>query len=147
MGMRRKGREIAMQTLYALEYKEFLEAEADENDFCRLKLAEIAESKEITKDNSIYDFALEILLNTLAKMSEIDAKIAEHSTNWSMDKIANLDLSILRIATYEMLFTPTAPAIVMNEAIEIAKRFCSDSSGKFINGILNSITQELHKES
>lgn len=144
MGMRRKGREIAMQTLYALEYKEFLQAEADEIDFCKLKLEEIAESKEILKDSSIFDFALEILLNTLAKLDEIDAKIVEHSTNWSMNKIANLDRSILRIATYEMLFTPTAPAIVMNEAIEIAKRFCSDSSGKFINGILNSISQELH---
>jgi transcription antitermination protein NusB len=143
MGMRRKGREIAMQTLYAIEYKEFLQTDDNEIEFCKLKLAEIAESKEITKDNTIFEFALEILLNTLAKMEEIDAKIAEHSTNWSMNKIAHLDRSILRIATYEMLFTLTAPAIVMNEAIEIAKRFCSDSSGKFINGILNSIAKEL----
>jgi len=143
MGMRRKGREIAMQTLYALEYKEYFQTESERIDFCKMKLEEIAESKEIAKDNSIYEFAEEIILNILAKLDEIDEKIVAHSTNWSMDKIANLDRSILRIATYEMLFTPTAPAIVMNEAIEIAKRFCSDSSSKFINGILNSIAKEL----
>ena len=59
-----------------------------------------------------------------------------------MDRIAKLDKCILRIATYEMLFTETAPAVIMNEAIEIAKKFCSESSGKFINGILNSIAEE-----
>ena len=132
-----------MQALYALEYRELLQEDIDDTEFCQLKLTEVTESKEIVITSSIYNFALEIIHNTLAKLGEIDARIVQHSTNWSMEKIASLDRCILRIATYEMLFTPTAPAIVMNEAIEIAKKFCSDSSGKFINGILNSIAEEL----
>lgn len=140
MGLRRKGREIALQTFYALEYSQ--QENADLNLFNE-KLLEIINSKDSEMDQKIIDFAREILANTIANISQIDEKIAEHSTNWKMDKIALIDLSILRIATYELLFTPTPPAIIMNEAIEIAKRFSSESSSKFVNGILNSITREL----
>ncbi len=142
--MRRKGREIAVQTLYSLEYlgsvinqkaPDFIEYFSD-------KLLEISTSKEISSESRIYKFAFEILENLLVNLTEIDKKIQKHSLNWSMDRIAKLDKCILRIATYEMLYTDTAPAVIMNEAIEISKKFCSESSGKFINGILNSIAEE-----
>lgn len=140
MGLRRKGREIALQTFYALSF-------SDENDvdlsMYNAKLEEIISSKEHELDSKIIDFSKEILTNTIANITAIDAKIAEHSTNWKMDKIALVDLIILRIAAYELLFTPTPPAIIMNEAIEIAKRYSSESSSKFVNGILNSITAEM----
>ncbi|HPR17053.1 MAG TPA: transcription antitermination factor NusB [Candidatus Cloacimonadota bacterium] len=141
MGLRRKGREIALQTLYAMEYPS--ECEGEPMEACKEKLLEIAETREMETDEKIVEFSLEILRNTVANLEAIDAKIAEHSTNWSKDKIAMIDLCILRIAAYELLFTPTPPAIVMNEAIEIAKKYASESSGKFVNGILNSISVEL----
>ena len=145
--MRRKGREIAVQTLYSLEY---LGSVIDQKapDFAEHfpdKLLEITASREIKSESKIYEFAHEILENLLNNLIEIDQKIQQHSLNWSMDRIAKLDKCILRIATYEMLFTETAPAVIMNEAIEISKKFCSESSGKFINGILNSIAEESRK--
>jgi len=141
MGIRRKGREIALQTLYAIEFTDH-----DHTDLEHIfleKLQEITEAREIQADSKIYEFALEIVRNTIHRIDEIDKKIAEHSTNWKVDKIADLDKAVLRIAVYEMMFTATAPAIIMNEAIEIAKKFCSDSSSKFVNGILNSIADDL----
>ncbi|MCF7792982.1 MAG: transcription antitermination factor NusB [Candidatus Cloacimonetes bacterium] len=140
MGLRRKGREIALQTFYALSFSG--ENDVDLSIF-EAKLEEISSSKEHELDNKILEFSKEILANTIANITAIDEKIAEHSTNWKMSKIAMVDLSILRIATYELLFTSTPPAIIMNEAIEIAKRYSSESSSKFVNGILNSITAEL----
>ena len=141
MGIRRKGREIALQTLYAIE---FIDHEHNDLELIyQEKLQEIAEAKEIQLDSKIYDFALEIVRNTIHRIDEIDENISSHSTNWKVNKIADLDKAVLRIAIYEMMFTATAPAIIMNEAIEIAKKFCSDSSSKFVNGILNSIADEL----
>lgn len=141
MGIRRKGREIALQTLYALE---FIDHEHQSLDKIYLeKIKEVAEAKEISTDSKIYQFALEIVQNTVSHLEEIDQKIASHSTNWSVIDIAELDKAVLRVAVYELIYTKTAPAIVMDEAIEIAKKFCSDSSGKFVNGILNSIAADI----
>lgn len=141
MGIRRKGREIALQTLYATEFVDHDHQDLD--TVYQDKLKEVSDAREIPVDGKIYDFALEIVRNTVHRIDEIDKKIAAHSTNWSVDKIADLDKAVLRIATYEMMFTVTAPAIIMNEAIEIAKKYCSDSSSKFVNGILNSISADL----
>ncbi|OPX29491.1 MAG: transcription antitermination factor NusB [Candidatus Cloacimonas sp. 4484_143] len=141
MGIRRKGREIALQTLYAIEFTDHQHTDL-EHIFLG-KLQEITNAKDIQADSKIYEFALEIVRNTIHRIDEIDKKIAEHSTNWKVNKIADLDKAVLRIAVYEMMFTATAPAIIMNEAIEIAKKFCSDSSSKFVNGILNSIADDL----
>ena len=141
MGLRRKGRVIAVQTLYSLEYledgKELNEAELESG------LADITGYKDIGKGSKVFEFALEIILNLSANRKKIDETIIKHSKNWSFDRIAKLDLCILRIAVYELGFTTTAPAIVMNEAIEISKKYCSESSGKFINGILNAISNEI----
>ncbi len=141
MGLRRKGREIALQTMYALEYSEVNESQ--NNEILEDKLTEITNSKDNELDSKIIVFARELLVNTIANLTVIDKKIEEHSTNWSKNKIAVIDLIILRIAIYELLFTTTPPAIIMNEAIEIAKRYSSDSSGKFVNGILNSVAAEI----
>lgn len=141
MGLRRKGREIALQTLYALSYAD--NDKAVDYSCYEDCLNEIISAKEHEFDSKIIEFSKEILANTISNLEEIDRKIGEHSTNWKMDKIASVDLMILRIATYELLYTPTPPAIVMNEAIEIAKKYSSESSSKFVNGILNSITAKL----
>ena len=85
------------------------------------------------------------MTNIVTNLNIIDDKIKEHSTNWTFDKIAKLDLSIMRIAVYEMMLAEIAPAIAMNEAIEIAKKYCSGSSSKFINGVLNAVAKEKNK--
>jgi len=137
MGIRRKGREIAVQMLYSQiffekEYADILE--------------DIASRKEIKKNKKIFEFVDSILKNSIENLPEIDKKIGQHSTNYSLDRIAELDRCILRIATNEMLYTDTPHAIIMDEAIEISKKYCAESSGKFINGILDAISRELKKE-
>jgi len=141
MGMRRKGREVAIQTLYSTEFLD--------NDFRLLPaegllkiLEEVAADKDILPDSQIFEFASDLVLNVLKYIAPIDEKIKSHSTNWSFDRIAKLDVGVLRVAAYELMFTETAPPIIMNEAIEIAKKYCSESSGKFINGVLNAIAKE-----
>jgi len=145
MGMRRKGREIALQTLYSLDYVEtgaYLQ-ELELLDKFREQLVDIAADQDIDEENRIFLFAEDLIANVLRNLEPIDVQINGHSTNWKVERLALLDKSLLRIATYELLFTDTAPAIVMNEAIEIAKKYCSESSGKFINGVLNGINEEL----
>jgi len=147
MGFRRKSRELAIQTMYALDFEEidpqFLELELLNR--YKEKLAEIFEASETETDGIIFEFADNLILNTYKNLHTIDINIEKHSLNWTFEKIALVDKSIMRIATYELLFTDTAPAIIMDEAIEISKKFCSENSKKFINGILNAISHELEK--
>nr|MDA3814453.1 transcription antitermination factor NusB [Candidatus Cloacimonadota bacterium] len=105
----------------------------------------VAADKEILPNNPIYEFASDLVLNVLKHIDPIDERIKVHSTNWSFDRIAKLDVSVMRVAVYELIYTETAPAIIMNEAIEIAKKYCSESSGKFINGVLNAISKDQNK--
>ncbi|MCK4956523.1 MAG: transcription antitermination factor NusB [Candidatus Cloacimonetes bacterium] len=145
MGLRRKGREIAVQTLYSLEYLE-LDSFLRELEFLEKypqKLIEIATDRGVEEGVKEFNFADSILKGLIQNIDEIDEQISKHSTHWTIDKIAYLDKSVLRIAIYEILFTSTPHPIVMNEAIEIAKKYCSESSAKFINGILNATSKEL----
>ncbi len=144
MGMRRKGREVAIQTLYSIEFLDNDIRLLPEDGALKI-LEGIAADKEILPNNPIYEFASDLVLNVLKHIDPIDEKIKVHSTNWSFDRIAKLDLSVLRVAVYELIYTETAPAIIMNEAIEIAKKYCSESSGKFINGVLNAISKDKNK--
>lgn len=146
MGIRRKSRELAFKVIYSLEYTvtddllgnlKWLEAYPE-------KLKEVLEEFEKKQDARIIEFADFLIKNTILDLEEIDKIIDEHSQNWSIGRLAITDKSLLRIAVLEMLRTETPSAIVMDEAIEIAKRYCSESSSKFINGVLNSIS-ETHK--
>lgn len=141
MGLRRKGREIAVQTLYSIEFlKKDIRTLTEETGIEILN--GVAADKEILPDDQIFQFASDILVNVIDHIDTIDQSIKAHSTNWSFERIAKLDVSVLRVAVYELVYTETAPPIIMNEAIEIAKKFCSESSGKFINGVLNAIAKE-----
>jgi N utilization substance protein B len=134
MGMRRKGREVAVQTLYSVEFLDNDIRLLPEDGAMKI-LEGIAADKEILPDD--------LVRNVLLHIDNIDDKIKSHSTNWSFERIAKLDVSVMRVAVYEMIYTDTAPPIIMNEAIEISKKYCSESSGKFINGVLNAIAKEM----
>ncbi len=138
MGIRRKSRETVVQTLYALEYKDDYQYENYKD--C---LKDILKDKSIDLEGKISEFAVSILSIVIENLQVVDSLIKKHSTNWELDRLAKIDKSILRIAVSELLYTETASAIIMNEAIEISKKFSSDNSGKFINGVLNSITEEI----
>jgi N utilization substance protein B len=79
--------------------------------------------------------------------AEIDARIAEASANWAVDRIAAIDRSILRLATFEMMHVPdTPPKVVLNEAVELARRFGGEDSPRFVNGVLDQIAAAVRGE-
>jgi transcription antitermination protein NusB len=70
---------------------------------------------------------------------ELDAALAPLMRGWPMDRLANTDRTVLRLAAYELLHTPTPPQVVINEAVELAKRYGTEESGRFVNGVLGAL--------
>jgi N utilization substance protein B len=134
MGLRRDGREAAIQFLYQVDahrpgnVEESLQAFWKQND----------------EPQNVRDFANDLLRGVLEKMPEVDAKIRALADNWDFERLAVVDRNILRLAIYEMLFRAEIPPVVsINEAIEIAKKFSTAESGKFVNGLLDRVKKDL----
>jgi transcription antitermination factor NusB len=133
MRKRTRGRELALQLLYMVD------ARGDEallgiDDFLK---------QEAPDESEAHDFARQLLSGTLDKQEEIDAAISAAAQNWHLRRMALVDRNILRMAVYEMLHLKDIPAKVsINEAIELGKRFSTQQSGAFINGILDRIRRE-----
>ena len=129
MGPRRHGRELAVQALYQIEVTE----DASPRSLA-LFLSHFeggAEAKE---------FARRLIAGVLEHREDIDRRIKDTAEHWKIDRIAKVDLVILRLATFELLHCPDIPLnVALDEAIEIAKRFGSAESSIFINGVLDKI--------
>ena len=102
------------------------------------------------KERAYYAFAEELVLGTIENIEPIDREITSHASNWTFERIAKVDLSILRLAIFELLYRMDIPPIVsINEAIDLSKIFSTPDSKRFINGILdkmkNKITRPLRK--
>ncbi|HTM09538.1 MAG TPA: transcription antitermination factor NusB [Verrucomicrobiae bacterium] len=129
MGPRRHGRELAVQALYQIEVTEDASARS-----LALFLSHFEGGAEAK------DFARRLIDGVLEHCEEIDRLVGQTAENWKLERIAKVDLVILRLATYELLFCPDIPVKVsLDEAIEIAKRFGSADSSTFINGVLDKI--------
>ena len=77
------------------------------------------------------------------KAPEIDAQLSKHSAHWRLERMSIVDRNILRLAVYEMMATATPAAVVIDEALELARRFSGDESVAFINGVLDAVRKEL----
>ncbi|MFA6540784.1 MAG: transcription antitermination factor NusB [Bacteroidota bacterium] len=133
---RRLLRESVMQALYALEISKDAPQHVIETLFDDYK-----------KNPVEYDFAVNLFLTTVNHQSELDALIKGKAEHWEFHRIALIDKLLLRLATAEILFFPDIPPKVsINEAIEIAKDFSTDSSGTFINGILDAMLSDMKKD-
>ena len=88
-------------------------------------------------------FAERLFQGVTARIDDIDALIREHAWNWKLERMSTVDRNVLRTAVFEMLDETAAPAVIINEAIEIARRFSGDESGPFINGILDAVRRSL----
>ena len=134
MGLRRDGREAAIQFLYQF----------DTHKPANVEEALAAFWKQNEEPKNVRDFANDLLRGALEKLPEVDAKIRTLADNWDFERLAVVDRNILRLAVYEMLFRPEIPPVVsINEAIEIAKKFSTAESGKFVNGLLDRVKKEL----
>jgi N utilization substance protein B len=132
MGNRRKARENALQLLYELEF-------AGDRPNGGKRWDSFAED-DMVASGEIRLFAEELVKGVKENEETIDECIRGASTNWKLERMALVDRNILRMATYELLYLSEIPRKVsMNEAIEIAKRFGTEDSSAFINGILDKI--------
>ena len=141
MSARREGRELALQALYS---KDLVPQDAS---FTLKRIMEnFGEGEEPTLEihSKAFAFASELVSGVIANLAAIDARIAEKSKHWSMSRMARVDLNILRLAVYELLYRPDIPKnVTMNEAIEVAKKFGAEDSASFVNGILDEIASSV----
>jgi N utilization substance protein B len=136
MGSRREGREFALKALYSLDLNPM-----DSESGLRLFW------QEQHAPAMIREFADELVAGVLANREHIDNLIREKSKNWSLPRMARVDLAILRLAVYELLFRQDIPKnVTINEAIEIAKKFGAEDSPSFINGVIDEIASSVSKE-
>jgi N utilization substance protein B len=133
MGKRRTSRENALQILFELEFNDV--------DLDRI-LAGYWNSKK--SDGRVKEYANWLVRGIVARREEIDTLIQGNSKHWRISRMAFVDRNILRIAVFEFLEEKLiAPAIVINEAIEIAKRYSSDEAAVFVNGVLDAVRKKL----
>jgi len=135
MGDRRQSRELALQFLYGYCMNRSVPAlEEAITDFWNANRA----PEEVRQFSSV------LIKGTIDNLERIDNIIRENATNWKIDRIALVDKNILRVAIYELLYRDDIPsAVTINEAVEIAKKFSTPRSGKFVNGILDKVKEKV----
>ena len=158
MGTRREARERAVQFLFQFDLNPPGNLEDALDQFWdSQRTAAFAEDKgpatwgEIVQlppptaeESAVRLFAEPLIRGTLEHRNEIDEQIKKHAKNWELHRMAVVDRNILRLAIYEMLHRADIPPVVsINEAVDIAKKFSTQDSGKFVNGILDKIKGEL----
>lgn len=133
MGIRRRSRELAMQALFYMESQNRLSKEMLER-FC----------DNFSPGQKARPFFLTLVNGVLETQPHIDAIIARYAINWKMSRMSGVDRNVMRIAVYEMLNCDDIPIKVsINEAIDVGKKFGTDESGAFINGIMDRIRKAL----
>ena len=137
-GARRKAREIALQVLFQ---KHFVPETGIETALEYFKT-------QIEAPSSSWSFARTLLEKVVANQSELDRVIAEKALNWKISRMAPIDLAILRIGVFEIVYLSSEipPKVSINEAIELAKEYGSSDSSGFINGLLDEIYKEHSNE-
>jgi N utilization substance protein B len=89
--------------------------------------------------DSTRDFANKLFEGAAKDVAELDALIVKHSENWRFERLAAIDRAVLRLAVFELRGGETPPKVILNEAVDLAKKFSSEDAGSFVNGILNSV--------
>jgi transcription antitermination factor NusB len=136
MGKRRQARVLTVQVLFHMEFNP-----GDPEEGFDL-ISENFESPE-----EIREFARHLVLGIWAKRVELDALISRSSRNWRLERMSHVDRNVLRLGTFEMLFMKDIPPKVsIDEAVELGKKFGSEESGAFINGVLDNIFNQLKRE-
>lgn len=147
MGNRRKAREVSLQLLYETELAHKSGKEVAER-FIKDPYCLLLEDSDLAPAalEEVRGFTRQITEGVSNNVREIDQLIEGHSTHWKVSRMASVDRNILRMAVFELLYCQDIPAsVTINEAIEIAKKYGTEESGAFVNGILDHIAKELKK--
>ena len=136
MGKRREGREAAIQFLFQSDLNPAANHEEEIDAFWKL----------LETTAAVREYADALIRGVLANREAIDTRLKQCVANYELHRIAAVDRNILRLAIYELLHCDDIPpAVIINEAIEIAKRYGSKESGRFVNGVLDRIRADLNR--
>ncbi|WP_338777046.1 transcription antitermination factor NusB [Metabacillus sp. FJAT-52054] len=126
---RRAAREKALQALFQIDVSQIDPSDALQHAF---------------DEEEVNSFTKDLVTGTISNLEEIDSLITPHLVNWKLERLANVDRGILRLAAYEMKYETDIPASVsIDEAIELAKAFGDDQSSRFVNGVLSNIRKDI----
>lgn len=132
MPRRSRARAIVLQALFRSDFDSDADGTLDDEFL----------NRRLLKNVELVEFAVQLLHGVLEKRDELDAILSEKAANWSLGRMAATDRNVLRLGAYELLFTDTPRPVVINECIDLARRFGSAQSAPFVNGILDRIEPE-----
>jgi N utilization substance protein B len=136
LGKRRKSREIIVQVLYQMDMSDG-DAEENFNLFWQ----------HFNPSDELKEFSQKVVQGVCKHREEIDALIEKHSKHWRLKRMPIIDKNILRAAIFELMFCPDTPVkVIINEAIELGKKFSSEKSSPFINGILDKVSRQVTRQ-
>jgi transcription antitermination protein NusB len=137
MASRHRSRHRAVQILYQCDLRKISVDDALANYYDSLYSEE--QEKRPPRDG----FMEELVRGTAAQTAEIDKQIVEHSANWRLERMPAVDRNIIRMAIYELMTKKIPPAIIIDEALDLSRRFSGDESVSFVNGVLDSIRKQI----
>jgi transcription antitermination protein NusB len=132
VSLRTKSREFAMQMLFQWDMSRQEPAKLEAKFW---RTAKAADSTRI--------FANKLFEGAAKDADELDALIVQHAQNWRLERMAIIDRAVLRLAIFELRAGETPPKVILNEAVELAKKFSSEDAGAFVNGILDAVRKAL----
>ncbi len=135
MASRRKGREYALQMLYQRDLAQLLPEEVRDLFWVSRKT-----------DATTRAFAEGLFREVVQRVDRIDDLIGRHARHWKLERMAAVDRNVLRLGVCEFLLGDAPPAVVIDEAIEVARKYSGSESGEFVNGILDSVRKELEAQ-
>lgn len=128
MSKRRGARELALKILFQIEVGKFTADEAIETSF-----------EQVDPPAEDRDYSEELIRGVAGQTAELDQIISDLAQGWSLERLAKVDKNVLRLGLYELIHRNDIPAnVVINDAIEVAKKYSTDDSGRFVNGILGN---------
>lgn len=142
---RRQARELALQALFQLDFNQSENTEPEGQQEARLAVIDAAAAEmEGHLGSRDRQFVEELVNGTMDSLQEIDGLITSASKDWKLSRMAGVDRNITRMAVYELKFREekVTPNIVINEAVELAKKYGTDDSGRFVNGILGAVMRK-----
>ena len=136
MGSRRTSRELALRALFQVDVARVAAEEA---------VAAILDPQRYSAET--LEFARALAAGTTSHRGRIDGVIERYARGWTLDRMANVDRNILRLAIFELLYLPEVPpSVTVDEAVELAKKYSTAESGRFVNGILGNVIRNLEGE-
>jgi N utilization substance protein B len=140
MGARRKGRILAFQALYAWGAAGSRYRQAALGDLLEFPWLDEDAKKKLGESA---DFSRLLVQGTVEKITQVDGMIKRHLKNWDFSRLNLVDLALLRISVYTLMFQDTPPSVVIDEAVCISREFGTDDSYRFINGVLDGVRQTI----